>query len=423
MGLGNNSGDMVKKYRTLLKISQKEAAGNRMSHSMISLIESGKIQMTTVTAMILADNFNKIAASKGIDLNLSLRDLFCTQNCGVETELRNAFNDAINRNSSEEEYEEIFEKAKENNYFSLMAEIKQHHGNMAAEKEDYFTAIEQYNKANDFFKLTQDNNSSLKMMIKLAKCHNILKHHKAAEEYVEKIKDEIAPKYQDDQTLFQANLELLTAMINTNRNNEALKIIESILKNKRLNTPQRNEILMIRSCIFIDEKRFEDAANILKKMISGNKDSDYIVYHKLAVASILLGHRQEGIFYLSQCIDQLSTSMNKDNTKISFKLAEELENYNIGPDSIKYFDFALTNSRLFKQNEYRLKCYRKLFEIYSKYSEIGNFEKYMPDLKRIVTEEKGDSLINYLILMVRFYLQTAKIDELKSTIDELSAKL
>jgi transcriptional regulator with XRE-family HTH domain len=71
-----NSGEKLKEYRKLLKISQKEAAGERVSHSMISLIECGKTNLTTVTAIMLADNFNKIAKEKGIELSLSLKDFF-----------------------------------------------------------------------------------------------------------------------------------------------------------------------------------------------------------------------------------------------------------------------------------------------------------------------------------------------------------
>jgi transcriptional regulator with XRE-family HTH domain len=71
-----NSGEKLKEYRKLLKISQKEAAGEKVSHSMISLIECGKTNLTTVTAIMLADNFNKIAKEKGIELDLSLKDFF-----------------------------------------------------------------------------------------------------------------------------------------------------------------------------------------------------------------------------------------------------------------------------------------------------------------------------------------------------------
>ena len=55
---------------------------------MISLIESGKVQLTTVTAMILSDNFNKIAAEKGIELNLTLKDLLAQDQKDYESEYK-----------------------------------------------------------------------------------------------------------------------------------------------------------------------------------------------------------------------------------------------------------------------------------------------------------------------------------------------
>jgi transcriptional regulator with XRE-family HTH domain len=73
------SGEKIKQYRKILKVSQKEAAGSKMSHSMISLIEGGKTHLTTVTAIMIADNLNKIAANKGIELNLSLKDFYTSE--------------------------------------------------------------------------------------------------------------------------------------------------------------------------------------------------------------------------------------------------------------------------------------------------------------------------------------------------------
>lgn len=419
--MNNNSGELVKKYRTLLKISQKEAAGNRMSHSMVSLIESGKIQMTTVTAMILADNFNKIAASKGLELNLSLKDLFGCYNCGIDAELQKSLSDISTEEYDEKKYEKLFIKAKENNCFDIMAQIKQNEGDIKQRSENYLDAIEKYKDAKDLFQLTQNHKGIAEIIVELAKCHNSLKQYEKAEEYAEKAKNDALHKYHDEQILFSANYQQLIAMVNTKRHEDALKTIENMLKNKRLTITQRKDVLIIKAGIFIDEARLCEAINILKKLVLGSSSSDYLIYHKLALASILLGQRQEGIFYLSQCINLLSVKPHSKNTKTALLLADEFKIYNIYSSSIKYYDFALNNSEMFNQPEYKLHCYKSLFHIYE-YDKFTNFDKYLVDLKQLLINEDVEYLTSYLILISKFYVDNSRFEELKLLIYELNEK-
>ena len=95
---------------------------------MISLIESGKVQLTTVTAMILSDNFNKIAAEKGIELNLTLKDLLGNGRQDYERDLKNTFISLVEDGGSNADYDRLLVKAKKHNCFELIAEIEKAKG-------------------------------------------------------------------------------------------------------------------------------------------------------------------------------------------------------------------------------------------------------------------------------------------------------
>lgn len=69
------AGERLKYYRKFLNISQKELADNKVSSNLISLIERGRVPLSTVTASILVHNLNKISYEKKMSLNLSIRDL------------------------------------------------------------------------------------------------------------------------------------------------------------------------------------------------------------------------------------------------------------------------------------------------------------------------------------------------------------
>lgn len=69
-------GERIKIYRKLLDVSQKQLADNKVSSNLISLVERGKVPLSTVTASILVNNINKISEIKGYKLNLSIKDMY-----------------------------------------------------------------------------------------------------------------------------------------------------------------------------------------------------------------------------------------------------------------------------------------------------------------------------------------------------------
>jgi tetratricopeptide (TPR) repeat protein len=415
-----NSGDIVKSYRCLLKISQKEAAGARMSHSMVSLIESGKIQLTTVTAMILADNFNKIAASKGIELNLSLKDLLSNDNYYIKENIKKALKDAHEQNSSVEEYNAIFEKAKENNCFETMAEIKLTLGMLLEQREDFNVAINCYNSAIEYYKFIEDYSNVVTTMIFQARCYNRIQRYDSAEEYIQKAMSETLFKYRDDQLIFVANMELLNTFINTNRNFEALKLIEKILKNKKLNISQKKELLMIKANIYFEDKRYSSTIALLKKLLLNNSSSDYLIFHKLALAYFITGQGVEGSNYQTKCINYLSLHNKSENTKILIDLAEELIEYGLSQYSIRYFEYALITCEAYDQKCSTLYCYRSIFNILCSNYQVKQFENYATQMEQLLFNNKSiENLAQYVLLLSKFYLKTSQVTKLQNFIDIL----
>lgn len=414
-----NSGAIVKKYRSLLKISQKEAAGSRMSHSMVSLIESGKIQLTTVTAMVLADNFNKIAESKGIELNLSLKDLLSNSNYYVEEEIKKSFREALESNSAENEFTNIFEKAKESNCFEIMAEIKLKLGKIAEENDDINSAISQYKKSLEYFALTENIRSVIEVKIFLAHCYSKLKEYSIAEEYLEKLKNELSGKGSDEQQLFMANMELLNILFNTNRYSEALKMLENMLKSKRLSSAQKKELLMMKVNIHLAEKKYDDAINILRKLLSNNSSADALILHKLSILYFITESDEDGSSCLNQCIKYLNFYPCEDNTKTFLILAEELDKYGLSKYSIQYYESALLNAKVYDQKSFILTCYKSIFHILESYCQLDNFENYAKQIEQyIFSKNNVENLTHYILILSKFYLRTYQENRLVNFLEQ-----
>lgn len=415
-----NSGNMVKLYRNLLKISQKEAAGTRMSHSMVSLIESGKIQLTTVTAMILADNFNKIAASKGIELNLSLKDLLCNDSYYMKESIRNSFNEALKENSSVEEFNAIFEKAKENNCFDIMADIKLTLGRFYEEEGDFNTAIKCYSLANDYYGLIEDYPSGIRSLIFQARCYNRVKRYAIAEECIGRAMNDILSKHKDDNLLFMANMEFLNTLIQTCRNHEALKLIEKLLKSKKLTMSQKRDLIILKANIYFEERKFSSTISLLKKLLMNNSSEDYLILHKLSLAYFLTYQEEEGFIYQEKCILALSLHADEGNSKITIDFAEELSKFGFRHESIKYYDYALINSESYNQEDYALYCYKSIFNILCSSYQLNKFENYAAHLEQLLVNSKcGKNLTQYILLLSKYYLKTSQENKLQTFIDVL----
>ncbi|WP_139904641.1 helix-turn-helix domain-containing protein [Clostridium thermarum] len=415
-----DSGNMVKLYRNLLKISQKEAAGTRMSHSMVSLIESGKIQLTTVTAMILADNFNKIAASKGIELNLSLKDLLSNDSYYIKENIRNAYHEALKGDSSAEDFNAIFEKAKENNCFDIMGDIKLTLGRFYEQEEDFNAAIKCYNLASEYYRLIEDYPSEIKALIFQTRCYNRVKRYDMAEDCIGRAMNDILSKHKDDNLIFMANMEFLDTLIHTNRNPEALKLIEKLLKSKKLNTSQKKNLIILKSNIYFEERRFSSVISLLKKLLMNDSSEDYLILHKLSLAYFVTQQEEEGLIYQDKCILALSLHADEANSKIAIDFAEELSKYGFNKYSIRYYDYALLNSEVYNQEDYALWCYKSIFNILSSNYQLNKFENYASHLEQLLVNSKcGKNLTQYILLLSKFYLKTSQVSKLQTFIDVL----
>jgi len=423
--MNNSDNNIIKKYRKLLNISQKEAACGRLSHSMISLIESGKVQLTTVTAMILSDNFNKIAAEKGIELNLTLKDLLAQDQKDYESEYKGSFISLVERGASNADFDKLLEKAKQHNCFEVMGEIEKAKGGNYELADNLYEAIESYKKAYEYFKLTKNHKNEVEVLLLLVKLYNDLDQYDMAEEYLNKIKLEGINKSIINSILFQYNIEQLRILVNTNRNEEGLKVIDALTKSRKFTNVQKKKFLLFKGIIYIDQKNYSGAVSVLKPIALSSSTMHYLVYHKLAIAYFLTNCSNEGQNCINQCINYLSTNYNERNTKIIIKLADEFAKYHIDKYSIKYYDYALENSELYGQKQYKLICYKSLFNIFFQNNELNSFQKYAQKIEKYLLDSKGncDNLTEYLILLVKYYIKTSKELMLERFIDTLEKAL
>ncbi|MDT8716341.1 helix-turn-helix transcriptional regulator [Clostridium sp. 19966] len=417
-----NNGAIIKNYRTMLKISQKELAGTRMSHSMISLIESGKIQLTTVSAVILADSLNNIAAQKGIELNLSLKDILSDN----KYEMVNKYKEEINEALIEKDFQKlnrIYESAKNDNMFDIMAEIKIITGDNYFSNESYEDALECYKKAEHYFSFMQDRQNTSISIIYIARCYNKLEKSEKAETLLENLKYDYVNKCSNQNLINICNYEYTYALIQNKKYTEAAKIIDNIIKNKSFSALVKSDFYLFKAEIFIKENKYIDAMKIYKKILNLDIQDKYIIYHHMSIINILVGNIEEAKLNISFCINLLSSSLGKSKAKIALTLAEDYWENKIEEYSIPYYEFSIANSNIDDEENNKITSYQKIFKIL-KPSNIKQFQKYSLQIEEMINDKKDDKhKLNYIVILTEYYIKTNQIYCLERFINTIETKV
>jgi HTH-type transcriptional regulator, quorum sensing regulator NprR len=268
-----NGGHRIKEYRKMLNISQKEAAGNRLSHSMISLIESGKIGLTTVTAIILADNLNRIAAEKGIQLNLSLKDLLISSEDYYFNLCEKKLAQIKGREFNEIEYDEIYQLASENKLYRIMAKIKEITGDEKADSKDYDIAIECYSQSRKLYDAAYDSYAAVGVLNKMSKCCCNSGDYEKAEEFLEELlKSRDKSPVEDHLGCYELLYELARVKILGSKFAEATEYVDKCLKTENIQAIQLFKAVSLKANLLIQLGSFDEALYTYQRYLNKIED-------------------------------------------------------------------------------------------------------------------------------------------------------
>ncbi|WBW98285.1 helix-turn-helix domain-containing protein [Oceanirhabdus sp. W0125-5] len=268
-------GERLKYYRKFLKISQKELADNKVSSNLISLIERGRVPLSTVTASILVHNLNKISNEKKIYLNLSIRDLmmsdkeYITKICDerikrVKTnhEIKGVYNDAIKMIGDVEELNTELEK-----YFGKIFFNKEEYRdsivhlekylNSQLKKDDKELADVKYLVGKSYYKYGEYN-QAIKMLLQ---SYEIIKHAQLTKKcYYDLIHTLTLASYKEHQ--YHIAKEFVELCI---------EFLE-----KEPNSYNKKNIYILKAEIYMKLNENDKALEIYKNIIQSSEDMDII---------------------------------------------------------------------------------------------------------------------------------------------------
>ncbi|MEG2353778.1 MAG: helix-turn-helix transcriptional regulator [Clostridium sp.] len=258
-------GERVRYFRKLLDISQKELADNKVSSNLISLIERGKIPLSTVTASILVDNINRFSEKQGVGLNLGIKDLLMPR----EEYLRSQCEDSINKSNdgkNSEEYKKIIEVCSKHNFNDVLVKVEEKLADEYFSNKDYKNAAEHYKSYID----SENNNDNIKSkfnaMYRISICcYNMeqygvsLKYMNEAYEFMEKNNIEAD----------LGNILYQIALMNFKIRNfkYAEEYINRFFLLENSNEELKNRGTFLRGNLYLERGQYYDALKVYKSLV------------------------------------------------------------------------------------------------------------------------------------------------------------
>lgn len=276
-------GDRLKYYRKLLNISQKELADNKVSSNLISLIERGRVPLSTVTASILVDNINKISIGRGINLSLSIKDLMISD----EDYIRKVSLERLNGQKS---------VAEVNRIYTELFMLSQKFGNNSSK------AILESNIADKFFQMQQ--------------YEECVKHF---EKYIDILGD--LSSIQDNEWLSRYGI----ALYNIGRLEKSFNIFSNILKNIENHEYdfKRFDAYYIIACISYENKNFKSVVENLKEAIAALNPMESIEERINELSEKIIERNKEIVLNLYKDIKTSPISIKKEGSSSTLNIFEE----------------------------------------------------------------------------------------------------
>lgn len=415
-----NSGERIKEYRKMLKISQKQAANGRLSHSMISLIESGKIQLTTVTAIILADNLNKIAAERGINLNLSLKDMIMSKEEYVEENCKKKLDELMKKDFNIDKYEDIFIIAEEHNLISLMAYTKELIGDYYSSSEKYELALVAYEISCNCYNRINSSIEFARVLYKSGICYIKLKKYSESDSYLKKAVSILQFIEPLDMEFYLKILYELSKLKYTCENyEEALYYINISTSIPQIDKVNICDILVLKANIYLKQKKYEDSLKVFNEVLQNDFKENYVILFGLSITFSKLHMKDKSQYYYDKALIFMSSTNTSTNTINLINAGQAYREFEIYDKALACFEKALEYANNYNQEKLRIICYKKIQSIYSDQKHLFDFMNYARQIEAYINMNHNDKYkLHYVVIIIKYYLSI----NMPEKIEEIIAK-
>ncbi|QAA30529.1 helix-turn-helix domain-containing protein [Clostridium manihotivorum] len=390
-----NPNEKIKRMRKKFRVNQAELENTNMTRAFISMMESGKRNVSKASSKLLAERFNEIAKRISVNLNLD-EEYFCrTPKEDARYYCENELKDETQL--THKKLDELIEIEKEFELTDLLARCYKISGGMYNDEKDYSNAFIALNNALGLYKELKDEKSQIFVYLELGFCKYMQNNYEDSSLYY-KNGSTYALNCGDYVRYGKGLRSLALCYARMEQYDESLSIIDNEILNNTIITDEETLIeAKADKALFLSfTERDDESAKQYFELVEliKSKDSDNynvmlsLLYNNIGEYYYKIKDYNKSLQYLSQS-QSLKLKCSKSKLSITLCLkAKVLYAQGLLEESLMLFDLATEMAEQYNRFDLLLDAYKDLAKALS---ESKLFDKLKQSMERLMeTLERND---------------------------------
>jgi tetratricopeptide (TPR) repeat protein len=394
--------ERLKYYRNILGIGQKALVDEFISINLIKHVEGGKRRLTIHKAMILSDRLNAIAKEKGIELNVTARDLLMTDEETAQKICLDELNIIDEKIYDEEKYNKILDIAQSYHLKDVFIEVYEKIARYYYSIRDFKNSIKYYEQALELAIKIGNDHKKAKILNSTGVNYYLMEDYiKALEIYDECYNLLINTNIRDAKLESKLLYNLALCNRKLRRHSEALKFLDLLLTLKDFDEAIVINGMILKANIYLEDQEYEHALQLYKAISVYGPRYMYIIQNNMAHAFLKLDKVDESIEYLTKSIkaqlEEPSPTLTISLRNMGFTYNDE-KLYDL---AIIFYEHTINNAINYQQVDLIAECYENLYILYNKIDKTNIFNNITNKLiefkNSTILSENQMILINQII--------------------------
>lgn len=407
--------EKIKLMRKKFRVNQAELEGINMTRAFISMMESGRRNVSKASSKLLSEKFNEIA--KRISVNLNLDDEYFSR-----TPKEDAIyycNEELKNDLNHDKLEELIEISEDFELDDLQAELYKLQGEKYYNKEDYKEAFSYFRKALGKYKELRDRKSQVRIYQLLGICKSRRQEHEDAIYYFKEAID-YAREENNKRVFYKGKYNIAISYMLTQQYDKSLETLDQIIldKSDEIDFDILADAKILKGYELDNLGRVKEAIDEDLSLIDILKGKDdemlSMVYNNIAEAYYKIGDYANSLKYVDEA-QRLKVKVNKPmlsqtlNTKgkVLFKTGFYQE-------SILVLGLAIDLAEEYKRFDYLMESCKDLISVYESTNDYQSIQDLMNRLLEIL--DTNDVKTGKAYAVLKLAEVSAKLDDSKETI-------
>lgn len=407
------SGEKIKTIRKRLGMKQHDLENSNITRSFISMVESGKRGLSRRTAQSIVANLKQRAIKSGINIDIDEDYILMTP----EEEAADYCLKKIKSAKDINDFDEIIDILKKYKLDEILVKAYMRRGDIFYKNKNFLDALLEYNEALDIDKNTESKKSAGEIYDKLGLCKIELKGLREAMSYFNKAVY-YSNKNGDIKTQKETTYNIAVCYKRMGKYDMAIDYIDKymLMLNKKDEYKLCINSKMLRASCLKEKCDWKGAVKIYIELLDKTKDQSCSnaghIYNNLAVLYLEISDLKKALenFKKAEQIRKDNDSPQLCRTCIDMsRLYIKQQNYD---EALKLLTNGINEAENYNDNEYILKGYNLLADVYSSLNEYEKLEEtYTLILEILKKNNLKKDIFKIYLKMSLMYIENSNFEK------------